>query len=106
MQEERQGYVYILASGKYGTLYIGVTSDLMRRLYQHREEITKGFTSEYGVKMLVWFDTFDRVSDAIAREKQLKKWNRDWKIRLIEESNPEWVDLAVGMGFEPLGMKR
>jgi len=56
--------------------------------------------------MLVWFETFDRVTDAIAREKQLKKWNRDWKIRLIEESNPEWVDLAVGMGFEPLGRRR
>lgn len=106
MQQERQGYVYILASGKYGTLYVGVTSDLMGRLYQHREEITKGFTFKYGVKKLVWFDTFDRVTDAIAREKQMKKWNRDWKIRLIEETNPEWVDLAVGMGFEPLGKKR
>jgi len=106
VHDERQGYVYILASGKCGTLYIGVTSDLLGRLHQHREELTKGFTSEYGVKMLVWFETFDRVTDAIAREKQLKKWNRDWKIRLIEESNPEWVDLAVGMGFEPLGRRR
>jgi putative endonuclease len=105
VQDERQGHVYILASGKCGTLYIGVTSDLMGRLYQHREEVTKGFTSEYGVKMLVWFDTYDRVTDAIVREKQMKKWNRDWKIRLIEEANPEWVDLAVGMGFEPLGRK-
>jgi putative endonuclease len=102
---ERQGHVYILASGRHGTLYLGVTSDLMQRMYQHREEAMKGFTSKYEVKRLVWFDTFDQVKDAIVREKQMKKWNRDWKIRLIEESNPDWSDLAIGFGFEPLKKK-
>ncbi|MFM2099027.1 MAG: hypothetical protein RLZZ366_566 [Pseudomonadota bacterium] len=102
---ERQGHVYILASGRHGTLYLGVTSDLMQRMYQHREEVMKGFTSKYEVKRLVWFDTFDQVTDAIVREKQMKKWNRDWKIRLIEESNPDWSDLAIGFGFEPLKKK-
>ncbi len=99
---ERQGHVYMLASRRHGTLYLGVTSDLMQRLYQHREEVFKGFTSEHGVKRLVWFDTFDQVADAIVREKQMKKWNRDWKIRLIEEVNPDWEDLAIGLGFDPL----
>ena len=103
---DKQGFVYLLASGKHGTLYLGVTSDLLQRMYQHREEVMKSFTSEHQVKRLVWFDVFDRVTDAIVREKQMKKWNRDWKIRLIEENNPDWVDLTVGMGFEPLRKKR
>jgi putative endonuclease len=87
---ERQPCVYILASGKHGTLYIGVTSDLMARLYQHREGLIEGFTSRYGVYRLVWFDMADTMEAAITREKQLKKWNRDWKLRLIEDSNPQW----------------
>jgi putative endonuclease len=102
---EKQGHVYLLASRRHGTTYLGVTSNLMQRIYQHRDEVVRGFTSEYGIKRLVWFDTFDRIIDAIAREKQIKKWNRDWKIRLIEEANPDWSDLAIGFGFEPLAKK-
>ena len=99
MQRERQPCVYILASGKYGTLYIGVTSDLAGRLHQHREGLIKGFTSRYGVTCLVHFEMSDDMATAIAREKQLKKWNRDWKLNLIESANPGWVDLADGLGL-------
>ncbi len=98
---ERQPCVYILANGRHGTLYIGVTSDLIARLHQHREGLIKGFTSRYGVTRLVWFAAADTIEAAITREKQLKKWNRDWKIRLIEEDNPVWDDLATGLGFDP-----
>ena len=86
-------FVYILASGIGGTLYIGVTGDLPGRIYTHREDLVDGFTSRYGVHRLVWFEWFEQVEVAIRREKQLKKWNRAWKIRLIEETNPHWVDL-------------
>lgn len=99
---ERQPCVYILASGRHGTLYIGVTSNLMARLVQHRDGLIEGFTSRYGVARLVWFQMADTMEAAIRREKQLKKWNRDWKLRLIEETNPNWVDLAVGLGFDPI----
>ena len=98
----KQPCVYILASGKCGTLYIGVTSDMLARLYQHREGLIRGFTSRYGVVHLVWYEMADTMEGAIVREKQLKKWNRDWKLNLIEASNPGWVDLAVGLGFEPV----
>ncbi|WP_066775117.1 GIY-YIG nuclease family protein [Sphingomonas sp. CCH5-D11] len=98
----KQPCVYILASGKHGTLYIGVTSDLMVRLYQHREGLIEGFTSRYGVYRLVWFEMADTMKAVITREKQLKKWNRDWKLRLIEEGNPGWVDLSINLGFEPI----
>jgi putative endonuclease len=98
---DRQPCVYILASKRHGTLYTGVTSDLLARLYQHREGETGGFTSRYGVHRLVWFEMADTMEAAITREKQIKKWNRDWKLRLIEETNPEWVDLAIGLGFTP-----
>ena len=98
---DRQPCIYMLASGRHGTLYIGVTSDLIARLHQHREGLIKGFTSRYGVHRLMWFEVADTMDAAIAREKQLKKWNRDWKLRLIEQNNPEWVDLAIGLGFEP-----
>ncbi len=101
----KQSFVYILASGRHGTLYIGVTSDLMVRLYQHREGLTGGFTKRYGVNRLVYFEVFEDISEAIGREKRLKKWNRDWKIRLIQEGNPDWSDLAIGMGFEPVHAK-
>ena len=90
-------YVYLLASKKHGTLYLGVTNDIGRRVYEHREKMIKGFTSRYGVDKLVWFEIYDDVITAIAREKELKKWRRDWKIRLIEEKNPEWVDLYPGI---------
>ena len=102
---EKQGFVYIMASGRHGTTYVGVTSDLMQRVYQHREGILGGFTSRHDIKRLVWFDTFDRITDAIVREKQIKKWNRDWKIRLIEADNPDWSDLAIGFGFEPISKR-
>lgn len=90
-------YVYLLASRKYGTLYLGVTSDLVRRIHEHRTDATVGFTSRYGVKRLVWFETYSDAISAISREKQLKKWRRDWKIRLIEEANPDWLDLYRGI---------
>jgi putative endonuclease len=89
----RNYYVYILASKKNGTLYIGVTNDIARRVWEHKEKIVKGFTAKYDVNKLVYLDLFNEVNDAIAREKQLKVWKRDWKIRLIEERNPNWDDL-------------
>ncbi len=96
---ERSPCVYILASQKRGTLYIGVTSDLPARMYQHRNGTTGGFTTRYNVHRLVHFEMLDDMPDAIAREKQLKRWHRNWKINLIEELNPEWNDLAVGLGI-------
>ena len=102
MQRERNPCVYILASGHYGTLYIGVTSNLLQRLVQHREGITGGFASEYGVRRLVHFEMFGDMVAAITREKQLKNWRRQWKINLINAENPEWRDLAVGLGLPPL----
>src|SRR5215831_11394984 len=86
-------YVYILASKRYGTLYIGVTNDLRTRLEQHRLGLGSEFVHQYQVHRLVYVETYENVVDAIRREKQLKKWNRDWKIRLIEEDNLEWKDL-------------
>lgn len=103
MPREREPCVYILASARNGTLYIGVTSDLMARIHQHREETMRGFTAKHGVKRLVWFEMYGDMEAAITREKQLKKWNRDWKLRLIEQSNPQWKDLAEELGFPPLG---
>ena len=93
----RDGYVYLLASKKHGTLYPGVTNDIVRRGYEHRTKAAGGFTARYGVDKLVWFEICDDVSTAIAREKEIKKWRRDWKVRLIEEQNPEWVDLYPGI---------
>lgn len=90
-------YVYILASKKYGTLYIGVTSDLVRRVHEHKTKVVPGFTKRYGVDKLVLFETFDDPTSAIAREKELKKWRRDWKTRLIDEQNPNWDDLYNGI---------
>ena len=90
-------FVYMLASGRHGTLYVGVTNDLARRIFEHRESLTKGFTSQYGVTRLVWYEAYERIDEAIAREKALKKWRRDWKIRLIEEMNPEWEDLYLAL---------
>jgi putative endonuclease len=90
-------YVYILASRRHGTLYLGVTRNLVRRVYEHKTKVAPGFTKRYSVDRLVWFEIHDEVLPAIAREKELKKWRRDWKIRLIEESNPNWVDLYEGI---------
>ena len=89
----KQPAVYILASQRAGTLYIGVTSDLVTRTWQHREHLVEGFTTRYDVRRLVWYELYDTMENAIVREKQLKKWNRDWKIRLIEERNRSWKDL-------------
>ena len=90
-------YVYILASRIGGTLYVGVTNDLVRRVGEHREKLVPGFTRKYGVTRLVYFEEFQDIRDAIGREKQLKKWNRAWKIRLIEAVNPNWDDLYPGL---------
>lgn len=90
----RKGYVYMLASQKNGTLYIGVTSDLAGRLHQHQSGTGSGFTARYRVQRLVWFEEFDLVVDAITREKTMKKWPRQWKINLIERDNPGWNDIA------------
>jgi putative endonuclease len=86
-------WVYILASRRHGTIYIGVTNDLVRRVYQHKNKLIKGFSSQYGVARLVWFETHDDITAAIEREKELKKWRREWKINLIEQDNPDWHDL-------------
>ncbi len=89
----KQPAVYILASGRNGTLYIGVTSNLVQRAWQHRDCLGEGFTRRYGVKHLVYYELHGDLEHAIAREKRLKKWNRLWKLRLIEERNPQWRDL-------------
>jgi putative endonuclease len=102
MRDERNPCVYILASGHYGTLYIGVTSNLIVRMFQHREDVLRGFTQRYHVHRLVHFETFGDMERAISREKQLKRWHRQWKINLINAANPEWKDLAVGLGLPPL----
>jgi len=98
----RQPCVYILASQEYGTLYIGLTSDVIARFWQHRNGQVKGFTSKYRVYRLVRFEMFETMHEAISREKQLKRWRRQWKINLIESENPQWVDLAPGLGLPPL----
>ena len=87
-------YVYILASKRNGTLYTGVTSDLIKRVYQHKNDQIKGFTSNYQIHMLVYYEETNNIEAAITREKQLKKWNRKWKLELIEKVNPNWEDLA------------
>jgi len=95
--------VYLLASARNGTLYTGVTSDLIGRLYKHRNELLPGFSRDYSVKLLVWFERHETMEGAIQREKRIKKWNRDWKLQLIEASNPDWRDLAEDFGFDPIG---
>jgi putative endonuclease len=86
-------YVYILASKRNGTLYVGVTQDLLKRVYLHKKELLDGFTKKYNVKRLVYYEVYQDIKDAILREKRLKKWKREWKIKLIEEKNPNWEDL-------------
>ena len=88
-----QPCVYILASDRNGTLYVGVTSDLAKRVWQHKNSVVEGFTEKYDVHALVWYELHETMESAISREKALKEWQRAWKIRLIEESNPEWRDL-------------
>jgi putative endonuclease len=86
-------FVYMLASGRHGTLYVGVTNDLVRRVSEHKEGLVPGFTRRYGVKVLVWYEQHADIQEAIAREKTLKRWRRDWKIALLEVDNPHWADL-------------
>jgi len=87
-------YVYILASKRNGTLYIGVTNNLIRRVYEHKNGLADGFTKKYNIHQLVYFDQTSNIESALIREKQLKKWNRKWKLDLIEKGNPEWKDLS------------
>ena len=90
-------YVYMLASKKDGVLYIGITNDLIRRVYEHKTNAVKSFTSRYNVHVLVWFEIYDDPLTAITREKELKKWRRDWKVALIRANNPEWHDLYASI---------
>ena len=89
---EKAFCVYILASARNGTLYVGVTSNLVQRVWQHKEGLVDGFTKEHEIKLLVWFEQHENAESAIQREKQIKKWNREWKVRLIEADNPYWND--------------
>jgi len=93
----RQPCVYILASGRNGTLYIGVSSNLVERIWQHKQDLVEGFTKEYGVHALVWYEVHTDMTAAITREKALKEWKRAWKLELIERDNPEWRDLYEGL---------
>ena len=90
---EKYSYVYILASKKHGTLYVGVTADLIKRVYEHKNNLVEGFTQKYEVHNLVYFEVFNDIKEAIHRETCIKRWKRDWKIELIEKENPEWRDL-------------
>lgn len=86
-------HVYLLASRPYGTLYLGVTSNLGRRIVEHKHKVYPGFSAKYGIDRLVWMEDYDRIVDAIAREKTINRWRRAWKVALIEEANPKWIDL-------------
>jgi len=90
---DKKPAVYILASKRNGTLYIGVTSDLIKRVWEHKNDLVQGFTRRYGVHQLVWYELHETMESAIQREKRLKEWERNWKLRLIESSNPDWEDL-------------
>ena len=90
---EKIGYTYIITNKKYGTLYIGVTSNLVKRIYEHKQKIVSGFSKQYNLNKLIYFETHNSIEDAIKREKQLKNWQRQWKIDLIEKENPNWNDL-------------
>ncbi|HNZ86205.1 MAG TPA: GIY-YIG nuclease family protein [bacterium] len=93
MKYEKEYFVYILASYRNGTLYIGLTNNLIRRVSEHKSGIIKGFTKKYNIKMLVYYESTNDIFSAITREKQMKKWNRKWKLELIEKFNPNWEDL-------------
>jgi putative endonuclease len=95
----RGGWVYIITNRPNGTLYIGVTSDLPRRIWEHREGLYPGFSKKYGLKLLVWCERFDDIAEAIAQEKRMKNWLRAWKVKLILQMNPEWRDLYEELNF-------
>ncbi len=101
---EKAGFVYIMASRRNGTLYIGVTSDLVRRVWEHRNDVVAGFTRQYGCKLLVWFQAFDSLDAARQRELQMKEWRRAWKLEAIEKQNPNWQDLyeSLLISVEPV----
>ena len=103
---QRLPCVYLLAKASHSTFYTGVTSDLLARIWQHRTETTKGFTARYGIKRLVWFEAHDTMEAAIRREKQIKRWARQWKYDLVNAVNPTWRDLAEDFGFAPLPIGR
>ena len=90
---KKQYYVYILAKARNSTFYVGMTSDLSKRAWEHKNDVADGFTKKHGIKSLVYYEAFDDPENAIAREKRLKKWNRTWKMRVIEEMNPDWKEL-------------
>lgn len=90
---DKQFYVYILTKKRNSTFYVGMTSNLPKRIWEHKNEVAEGFTKEHNIKMLVYYEVFDNAEHAIKREKRLKKWNRSWKMKVIEEMNPEWKDL-------------
>ncbi len=94
-------YVYLLASKPYGTLYVGATSELVRRVWEHKIKAVPGFTARYGVDRLVWFEAHNSADLAMLREKQIKEWKRDWKINLIERDNPRWIDLYPSLSAGP-----
>jgi putative endonuclease len=102
VRETFQPCAYIIASHRHGTLYIGVTSNLVQRVHQHREGLIPGFSRDYGVARLVWHEAHATMEAAILREKRLKEWRREWKIDLIEQRNPDWLDLAIGLGLPRL----
>ncbi len=95
---EKKSYVYILTNRRNGTLYTGITCYLEQRVWQHKQKMNKGFTKRYGIDKLVYYEIFDDVTEAILREKQIKKWERQWKMRLVEKFNPEWNDLYATLG--------
>ena len=99
---EKIPVVYIMASGRNGTIYTGVTSHLIGRIYQHRNKTFDGFTAKHDVDRLVWFEVHAEMESAIIREKRIKEWRREWKLALIEKDNPTWRDLAEDFGFDPL----
>jgi putative endonuclease len=94
---EKQYFVYLLASKPYGTLYVGVTNNLIQRVFQHKEGLVDGFTKKYDVHQLVYYEVYLDIREAILREKRIKKWNRQWKINLIEQNNPHWINLGIGL---------
>jgi putative endonuclease len=93
MRKEHRYFLYIVASQRKGTLYVGVTGNLAARVGEHRDHLLEGFTKRYGVHRLIWFEEFSDIHDAIAREKRIKKWRRAWKVELVEKMNPDWIDL-------------
>ena len=90
-------YIYIMSNKKNGTLYVGVTSDLMKRIYEHKESFVDSFTQKYNLKKLVYYEVYENIEEAIIREKQLKKWRREWKVSLIVKENDQWMDLYAGL---------